>query len=589
MHAQVRDVTLEELVDREFSGEEEQEQHGITPEREEQQRAVAERTRLRAQLADSNTKLSEAEVASLTQTIQTLNSKIQDLGRQLDVQREQAIADRRARDQKRKERQASILFNAGVVCCTLSGSAHAVLSQLKIKFDAVIIDEAAQCIELSAVIPLRYGARYCVMVGDPHQLPPTVLSKDAASLKYEQSLFVRMFNQYPERVHLLNTQFRMHPSIAEFPSKEFYHGKLITPPDMAAKTHRQWHEQSSFGSGWHPSHLLQPYMFFDINGEHMQSAQNKSLRNLAEVSCAYSLFLFLKKSFPQVLKNSSIGIISPYKAQVEELRRKFVSMIGEQANLIDFNTVDGFQGQEKDIIILSCVRAQGDNGGVGFLSDIRRLNVAITRAKSSLWILGHAYSLTKNPVWRDLIEDAKDRGMYTCIDMTRDTGRGQFSPARKPRKPKQISMPPNMDDANDIRGSAELGSRLSFQFDGRKERGPSPRSAPPRGPPPSSRDPPGKGEPRPSPTPGAHRPPPHSRDPRLELRLDTRPPKGAPPARRPPPPGRRPSPRDPSPRGVAFRPVDPRIESRIDPRVDSRDPRVDPRVDSRINGRMPRR
>lgn len=411
VNEQVRDATLEDLVDREFSGEDESEEQGSKLLREEQTRTVKERNNCRGLLSNPNSELDAMGVSKLTEKIQELNSKIQDLGRQLDIQREQAISDRRARDQKRKDKQAAILFGADVVCCTLSGSAHSVLSQLKIRFDTVIIDEAAQCVELSAVIPLRYGCKHCIMVGDPHQLPPTVLSQKAAGLKYEQSLFVRMFNQYPDRVHLLNTQFRMHPQIAEFPSAEFYKGKLINGPDMALKTKKPWHEIQS--SSWKPDHTLQPYMFFAVHGAHSSAPNKKSLRNMAEVELAFDLFSMLLKKSPDFFKNNSIGIISPYKAQVEELRRKFTKMLGETARLIDFNTVDGFQGQEKDVIIFSCVRAQG--GGVGFLSDVRRLNVAITRAKSSMWILGNSSILTRNAVWKNLIVDAQNRGLYSQV------------------------------------------------------------------------------------------------------------------------------------------------------------------------------
>lgn len=157
------------------------------------------------------------------------------------MQRESVKVSIRTRDIERRKFQAAILQGANIVCATLSGSAHNVLLQTKMYFETVIIDEAAQSVELSALIPLKYGCKQCIMVGDPNQLPPTVLSQEAANFKYEQSLFVRMFTNFPDRVHMLNVQFRMHPEISKFPSDEFYKSKLKDGPHNHIYTKREWH------------------------------------------------------------------------------------------------------------------------------------------------------------------------------------------------------------------------------------------------------------------------------------------------------------------------------------------------------------
>ena len=146
----------------------------------------------------------------------------------------------------------SILDDAEIVCTTLAGAGHEML--YRYTFDTVVIDEAAQTVEPSTLIPLRYECMRCIMVGDPKQLPPTVLSQEAQRLEYDQSLFVRMFNAAPERVHLLSIQYRMHPDISLFPSTAFYDKQLVDGPRMTELTAQPWHGTALFG----------PFRFFDV-------------------------------------------------------------------------------------------------------------------------------------------------------------------------------------------------------------------------------------------------------------------------------------------------------------------------------------
>lgn len=402
INSNVKECTLEELVDKKLETITKKENEIYDGKfREIQAKQKAERDRLRVLLDQE----SDPEKASkIRSKYIEMVKKIKITGHSLDLQREQIHVNIRQRDIERRKIQASILQNANVVCATLSGSSHNVLVSLQMFFETVVIDEAAQSIELSALIPLKYGCKQCIMVGDPNQLPPTVLSQEAALLKYEQSLFVRMFNRYPDRIHMLDIQFRMHPEISVFPSKEFYRDKLKDGPNNHLNTSRNWHANTIFG----------PYRFFDVAGQQEQSARSKSLINRNEASVILELYQALEYIYGHTFLNGKIGIISPYKQQVTLLKNVFQNIYGNTIlKEIDFNTIDGFQGQEKDIIIISCVRAQKDSRGVGFLGDTRRLNVAITRAKSSLWILGNEKSLASNPVWKRLIEDAKKRGLFS--------------------------------------------------------------------------------------------------------------------------------------------------------------------------------
>ncbi|ODV93726.1 hypothetical protein PACTADRAFT_51485 [Pachysolen tannophilus NRRL Y-2460] len=403
INSAVRDLTLEELVESELQAGESNSTLSADPKiRQEHTECIQERNRIREELRN-NPDIPSERIEELNQKLKRCVQRKNELGKQLDEQREKVSISHRNREILRRTIQARILSEAQIICSTLSGSAHDFLASLAIKFDSVIVDEAAQCIELSAIIPLRYGSKKCIMVGDPNQLPPTVLSQAAASYKYEQSLFVRMQKNYPKSVYLLNTQYRMHPDISKFPSFEFYDSKLIDGPNMAEVNARPWHVQN----------YLKPYEFFDIvTGRQEQSSLTRSLFNITEAKIALELVSQLFESYSNDNWTGRIGIISPYKEQVRTIKDCFTRKYGKTIlREIDFNTVDGFQGQEKEIIIMSCVRASNDQNGVGFLSDVRRMNVGLTRARTSLWILGNSNSLIQNKIWRSLINDANDRGL----------------------------------------------------------------------------------------------------------------------------------------------------------------------------------
>ncbi len=339
---------------------------------------------------------------------EVLKRKKQQLSNQIDTARDGGdIAARDAELSKRRVQQG-ILNDSHVICATLSGSGHEMFQNLNIEFETVVIDEAAQSIELSALIPLKYGCSKCILVGDPKQLPPTVLSREAARFQYEQSLFVRMQSNHPKDVHLLDTQYRMHPEISVFPSNVFYDAKLLDGPGMAKLRARPWHQ----------SKVLGPYRFFDVQGHHQSAPRGHSLINLAEIDVALQLFDRLITDCRGYDFKGKVGIITPYKSQLRELRSRFAQRYGDAVfATIEFNTTDAFQGRESEIIIFSCVRASVRKG-IGFLSDIRRMNVGITRAKCSLWVLGNSESLMQGEFWGRLVQDAKSRDRYTSGDLS---------------------------------------------------------------------------------------------------------------------------------------------------------------------------
>ncbi|CCG81844.1 putative TRNA-splicing endonuclease [Taphrina deformans PYCC 5710] len=365
----------------------------------------------KARSENKDTQLIENEIKKLNQV------KTQ-LGEQLDELRDKQSQKARAKDIERKRFQTQILADADVICATLSGSGHELMASIAVDFETVIIDEACQTTELSALIPLKYGCTRCVMVGDPNQLPPTVLSTEAVGFAYNESLFVRMQRNSPNSVRLLAIQYRMHSSISKFPSERFYAGNLLNGPEVDIYTKRAWHNSTLFGT----------YRFFDVRGREEENNRHSSY-NVAEASVALTIYQRLKEEFFDIDFDGRIGIVTPYKEQHSRIKRLFQQTFGQSIlSAIDFNTVDGFQGQEKDIIIFSCVRANPKRG-IGFLSDVRRMNVALTRAKCSVFILGHAEALNTNETWRALVQDARQRNMFTSVDDSTFTDKSRLDKA----------------------------------------------------------------------------------------------------------------------------------------------------------------
>ncbi|EHA46214.1 DNA-binding protein SMUBP-2 [Pyricularia oryzae 70-15] len=410
INAAVRDVTLDELVKEKMdaalnvngSG-----NSGPTDREKLHQEAGEIKVRvaaLREALEQARAAGDHGQTNSLQRNLDELRKKQGQIGAQIDRDKASGNTYAREAEIKRRNIQQSILSEAHVLCATLSGAGHDMFKSLQVEFETVIIDEAAQCVELSALIPLKYGASKCILVGDPKQLPPTVLSQSAARYGYDQSLFVRMQQNHPGKVHLLDCQYRMHPEISLYPSKEFYEGLLADGSDMAKLRQQPWHDNP----------LLGPYRFFDVEGIQERGSRGQSLVNTNEINVAIQIYTKFQADYASSIDmKGKIGIITPYKAQLFALRQKFQERWGEGVlEDIEFNTTDAFQGRECEIIIFSCVRAS-PTGGIGFMTDIRRMNVGLTRARSSLWILGDSRALRQGEFWNKLIEDSKARDRYT--------------------------------------------------------------------------------------------------------------------------------------------------------------------------------
>lgn len=266
----------------------------------------------------------------------------------------------------------------------LSTNSSAALEEIKkVKFDVAIVDEASQATIPSVLIPIA-KARKFVLAGDHKQLPPTILSKKAAPL--EDTLFEKLINKYPDKSILLNTQYRMNKLLMEFPNSEFYNSNLESGKDNKNITIKDILEKEADE---------EPLVFLDTSkidkkGE-KRLKDSKSIINIKEAEIVIKIVNFYKDLG---IKDEDIGIISPYADQVNLIKNK---------TEVEVKTVDGFQGREKEIIIISTVRSNY-KGKIGFLADLRRLNVSLTRAKRKLIIVGNKETLKTNPTYKRLIE-----------------------------------------------------------------------------------------------------------------------------------------------------------------------------------------
>ncbi len=285
---------------------------------------------------------------------------------------------------------------ARVIASTLVGAANRLLDGQK--FGTLFIDEAAQALEAACWIPLRRVSRV-VLAGDHCQLPPTVKSIAALKAGLGKTLMERIVEMHPEAVTLLKIQYRMNDDIMRFSSNYFYHGQVESAPEVKYRSildmdvPMTWIDTSQFDL---------PLTSFK------EEFVGESFGRINKAEAELTL-LALQNYFEKIGKQRllderiDVGIISPYRAQVQYLRRLLMKReyFKPFRRLISVNTVDGFQGQERDIIVISLVRSN-DEGQIGFLRDLRRMNVAITRARMKLIILGNAPTMTRHPFYRQL-------------------------------------------------------------------------------------------------------------------------------------------------------------------------------------------
>nr|DAD32598.1 TPA_asm: hypothetical protein HUJ06_011449 [Nelumbo nucifera] len=285
--------------------------------------------------------------------------------------------------------------SAHLIFCTASSSSK-LQEELMTPMEIVVIDEAAQLKECESTIPLQLpGVRHAILIGDQHQLPAMVKSKISEKAEFGRSLFERLVALGHE-THLLNVQYRMHPSISLFPNLEFYK-KHISDAILNDK-------------------MYGPYSF--INVSYGKEAFHKcSQKNMVEAAVVSEIVKNLYKASVATRQRISVGVISPYKAQVFAIQEKLGSTYETQSDFsVSVRSVDGFQGGEEDVIIISTVRSNG-NGSVGFLANFQRTNVALTRARYCLWILGNGETLINSrTIWKSVVLDAKNRGCFFNAD-----------------------------------------------------------------------------------------------------------------------------------------------------------------------------
>ena len=319
---------------------------------------------------------------------------------------------------------SELFGEARVIACTLVGSAHRLLEGMK--FGTLFIDEAAQALEAACWIPMRRASRV-ILAGDHCQLPPTVKSIAALRAGLGKTLMERIAENKPEVVTLLKIQYRMNDEIMRFSSDWFYGGKVESAPQIKYRSVLDYDhpitwidtsneenqitiegEDAPEDSASTSSSVSAANQNSDLNFKEQFVGESFGRINKAEAELTLLTLAeyFTKIGKQRVLSESiDVGIISPYRAQVQYLKKliKKYEFFKPYRRLISVNTVDGFQGQERDVILISLVRSN-DEGQIGFLKDLRRMNVAMTRARMKLIILGNKNTMTKHPFYKKLWE-----------------------------------------------------------------------------------------------------------------------------------------------------------------------------------------
>ena len=319
---------------------------------------------------------------------------------------------------------AELFGEARVIACTLVGSAHRLLEGMK--FGTLFIDEAAQALEAACWIPMRRASRV-ILAGDHCQLPPTVKSIAALRAGLGKTLMERIAENKPEVVTLLKIQYRMNEDIMRFSSDWFYGGQVESAPQIKYRSILDFDHPITWIDTSNEENLITiegddaPEDSASTSSSVSAANQNPDLnfkeqfvgesygrinKAEAELTLLTLAEYFTKIGKQRVLGDSiDVGIISPYRAQVQYLKKliKKYEFFKPYRRLISVNTVDGFQGQERDVILISLVRSN-DEGQIGFLKDLRRMNVAMTRARMKLIILGNKDTMTKHPFYKKLWE-----------------------------------------------------------------------------------------------------------------------------------------------------------------------------------------
>ncbi|MBP87691.1 MAG: DNA-binding protein [Planctomycetaceae bacterium] len=305
-------------------------------------------------------------------------------------------------DARRLERQVvqQILDGADVLCATLTGMASELIAQRS--FDLLVIDEACQTTEPACWIPMSRCERV-VLAGDHCQLPPTVISREAVKQGFAVSMFERLVEQHGKQAaHLLSVQYRMNAAIMDFSSQQFYDGSLVADKSV------QDHLLSELPDIAETELTTRPVEFIDTAGagyDEELEPDGESRRNQGE---ARLICRKVNELIEAGLSESAIAVIAPYAAQVRLLKEML------KAERLEVDTVDGFQGREKEAVLISLVRSNGE-GQIGFLADVRRMNVALTRARRKLLVVGDSATISSHLFYQELLDYFEGIGAYRTV------------------------------------------------------------------------------------------------------------------------------------------------------------------------------
>lgn len=352
----------------------------------------------------------ESQVAQLPdyKQVKTLRKRARDAWREADrFRRNFGPEERRLRNEARREardleREATeleaflaekVLREAPVICATLAGSADRMLA--RIRFDIAVIDEAGQALEPATWIPMQRADRF-VLAGDPRQLPPVVKSSEARALGLEISLLEKLLDRHADSPisHFLDTQYRMNTAIQAHSNAWFYEDKL--------KAH------ASVADTQLPD--LPPWTFIDTAGKGFDEQREAGTDSTCNPDEAAFVMARLEE-IVEVHPEATIGVVAPYSAQVRVLQDLWHPPSEADQERVDIATVDGFQGQERDMMVLSLTRSN-DSSSIGFLSEYRRTNVAMTRARKHLLLVGDGATLGADPFFAALLDRAEAEGRY---------------------------------------------------------------------------------------------------------------------------------------------------------------------------------
>ncbi|KAL7258164.1 hypothetical protein ACSBR1_004309 [Camellia fascicularis] len=299
-----------------------------------------------------------------------------------------------------------------LILCTVSNSykLHSVeMEPLRL----LVIDEAAQIKECDSIIPLTLpGIKHIILFGDECQLPAMVRSNVSQEAGFGRSLFERLTLSGHSK-QLLNIQYRMHPSISCFPNSKFYQNKVMDSANVKSQKYTKCFLRGP---------MFGPFSFINISCGREMLDDQRSRKNMVEVAVVLKILHLLSEACAASKKKLSVGIVSPYSAQIAEIQHRLGRKYEKHDNfVVNVKSIDGCQGGEEDVVVISTVRSSGRGSNIGFISSPRRTNVALTRARHCLWILGNETTLSNSgSVWDELISDAKVRQCFFNADEHKD-------------------------------------------------------------------------------------------------------------------------------------------------------------------------